>query len=437
MLFDGRVNEFRPLACDTIRLVKFLHIADVHLGCTRYNLAESPRDFFDAWIDVLRRYAVAEQVDFVLMCGDFFHKRVVPPETMNYAVEGLTEMRNAGIPVVAIEGNHDQHHLDNRFSWLRSLSKWGLLNLLEPEMRDGLCYEPWDEASRTGGYIDIGRARIFGSHWYGASGNWAIPALTEAIKALRRDGAFHILMLHTDVEGHQVHPIPALSLDSLNQLKAAVEYVGIGHTHRRYEIDNWAFNPGSIEVTNISEFRETRGAFVVEVDEANRVASRHVDDYHHRPFQQLSFDVGTATEAKQVTASVLELIRSEGRRAEEGKPQPIIEIALRGRLGFPNSTLELQKIRDEAREITGALAVRIKNHTVPADYLDTRDVEDDAGRERLERRVIEDLILRDSRYKSRAADVSDAVIGAKRMALGDEPAEKIAEFIAVKSGLRS
>jgi len=73
--------------------MKFLHIADVHLGCTRYQLAESPRDFFDAWIDVLRRYAIGEQVDFVIMCGDFFHKRSVPPETMNYAVEGLVSRR--------------------------------------------------------------------------------------------------------------------------------------------------------------------------------------------------------------------------------------------------------------------------------------------------------------------------------------------------------
>ena len=155
--------------------MKFLHIADVHLGCTRYQLAESPRDFFDAWIDVLKRYAIGEKVDFVIMCGDFFHKRSVPPETMNYAVEGLTMMREAGIPVVTIEGNHDQKHTDNEFSWLRSLSSWSLVKLLEPVSGDGnMSYEPWDEAAKKGGYIDIGRARIFGSDWYGASGNWAI-----------------------------------------------------------------------------------------------------------------------------------------------------------------------------------------------------------------------------------------------------------------------
>ncbi|MGB2751738.1 MAG: DNA repair exonuclease [Pyrinomonadaceae bacterium] len=413
--------------------MKFLHIADVHLGCTRYQLPESPRDFFEAWIDVLQRYGIDEKVDFVIMCGDFFHKRSVPPETMNYAVEGLTMMREAGIPVVTIEGNHDQKHTDNDFSWLRSLSSWGLVKLLEPVSVDGkMICEPWDEAAKKGSYIDIGRARIFGSDWYGASGNWAIPMLTEAIKDTRRKDAFHILMLHTDVEGHQMHPIPALSLAALKELKSAVEYVGLGHTHKHYEIDNWAFNPGSIEITNISEFRETRGAFVVEVDEQNNVNARHVEDYHYRPFQQLAFQVSGYSDAKDITVDLLDQVKREARVAEEGKPQPIIEIALRGRLGFPNSLIEMQNIRDEVKEMTGALHVRIKNHTVPSEYLDTADEPDDTGREKLERRVIDDLVIRDNRFKTRMDDISEAVIGAKRMALSDEPAEKIADFIALK-----
>ncbi len=414
--------------------MKFLHIADVHLGCTRYQLAESPRDFFDAWIDVLKRYAIGEKVDFVIMCGDFFHKRSVPPETMNYAVEGLTMMRNASIPVISIEGNHDQKHTDSEFSWLRSLSSWGLVKLLEPVSENGnMSYEPWDETAKKGGFIDIGRARIFGSDWYGASGNWAIPMLTEAIKSNRRKDAFHILMLHTDVEGHQMHPIPALSIDALNELKSAVEYAGLGHTHKHYEIDNWAFNPGSIEITNISEFRETRGVFIVNVDDQNNVEAQHIEDYHFRPFQQLAFQVTGYADAKTITDAVLEMVRTQARVAEPDKPQPIIEIALRGQLGFPNSLLEMQRIRDEAKVATGALHIRIKNHTVPADYLETPEEPDDAGRERLERRVIEDLILRDNRYKTRSEEISDAVIGAKRMALSDDEPQKIAEFIALKA----
>ncbi|HEX8367646.1 MAG TPA: exonuclease SbcCD subunit D [Pyrinomonadaceae bacterium] len=467
--------------------MKFLHVSDIHLGCTRYQLNESPRDFFDAWIDVIKKYAIGEKVDFVVMAGDFFHKRNVPPETMNYAFAGLSLLRDAGIPVITIEGNHDQKHNDSEYSWLRSLANWNLLYLLEPKNVEGkMFYEAWDEEFGKGGFVDIGNARIFGSNWYGASANWAIPMLTKALKDNRRAGAFHILLLHTDVEGHQTHPIPALSLVNLKELKEVTDYVALGHTHKHYEIDNWAFNPGSLEITSIDEYRETRGAFLVEVDEQNQITARHVRDYHQRPFQRLSFDVSRCQEAKEVTEGVLEMVKNQARGAsqtmndergtmnaegnlvnEEGEPinevremmkakremanseneltnssfrvhhssfslPPIIEITLRGHLGFPNSLLELKTIREEAQRLTNALHVRIKNHSAPVEYAVAADLEEDASREKLERRVIEDLIVRDNRYKTRVENISEAVIGAKRMALSDDEPEKIVDFISMK-----
>ena len=425
-------------------LMKFLHISDVHLGCTRYQLNESPRDFFDAWIDVLTKYAVNEKVDFVIMGGDFFHKRNVPPETMNHAFAGLSLLRDAGIPVVTIEGNHDQKHNDSEYSWLRSLESWHLIHLLQPDNIEGkISYTEWDyerENYIRGGYIDIGRARIFGSNWYGASANWAIPMLTEAMKEHRREGAFHILLLHTDVEGHQTHPIPALSLANLKELKSVTDYVALGHTHKAYEIDNWAFNPGSLEITSIDDFRETRGAWLVEVDENNQVTATHIRDYRQRPFQRIGFDVTRCQEAKDVKEGVLAKVEGEARTSKDYSngngddpiTKPIIEITLRGHLGFPNSLLQLKEIREEAQKMTDALHVRIKNHSAPVEYAVAADLEDDASREKLERRVIEDLIIRDNRYKTRVEDISEAVIGAKRMALSDDEPEKIADFIALK-----
>jgi DNA repair protein SbcD/Mre11 len=423
--------------------MRFLHIADVHLGCTRYQLPESPRDFFKAWMDVLQRYAIEKRVDFVVMCGDFFHKKAVPPETMNYAVEGLSLLKEHGIPVVTIEGNHDQHYNDSDHSWLRSLANWNFLHLLEPGKseevalsEDGtpegftLTYEAWDAEKKRGGYVDIGRARIFGSHWYGASGNIAIPKLIDAIKANRRKSAFHILLLHTDVEGHQMHPIPALSIDSLKKLKEVTDYVGLGHTHMHYEIENWAFNPGSIEVTNISEYRETRGAFVVDVADDSTVSVEHVTEYHHRPFQRMTFDVTRFTEAKDITEALLEDVRLKAHVVEEGTPAQILEIALTGQLGFPNSLLEMKRIRDQACKITGALHVRIKNLSIPVDIGDTSATGEDEGREHVERRVVNLIVAKDKRFKSNAQTISNAVVGAKRMALSDEEPEKIADFIA-------
>ncbi len=413
--------------------MKFLHISDVHLGCTRYQLNESPRDFFDAWIDVLQKYAIGERVDFVIMGGDFFHKRNVPPETMNYAFAGLSLLKDNGIPCVTIEGNHDQKANDTDFSWLRSLANWNLLYLLEPTNESGkVNYKSWNEDNGKGGFVDIGDARIFGSHWYGASANWAIPMLTEAIKENRRTDAFHILLLHTDVEGHQTHPIPALSLANLKELKSVTDYVALGHTHKSYEIDNWAFNPGSLEITSIDEFRETRGAFLIDVGENNEVNATHLRDYRQRPFQRLSFDVSGYAESKEITEAVLELVEREAKTFDANAPRPIYEITLRGHLGFPNSNLELQKIREEARELTDALHVRIKNHSAPIEYAVAADVGEDVSREMLERRVVEDLIIRDNRYKTRVEEMADAVVGAKRLALSDETPDKIVDFIALK-----
>jgi DNA repair exonuclease SbcCD nuclease subunit len=415
--------------------MKFLHISDIHLGCTRYQLNESPRDFFDAWIDVLQKYAVGEQVDFVIICGDFFHKRNVPPETMNYAYAGLSLLRDNRIPCVAIEGNHDQKANDTDYSWLRSLANWNLIKLLEPKNDNGkIIYNAWDDEDGKGGFIDIGNARIFGSNWYGASANWAIPMLTEAMKENQRADAFHILLLHTDVEGHQTHPIPALSLTNLKELKTVTNYVALGHTHKHYEIDNWAFNPGSLEVTSIDEFRETRGAFLIEVDENNQITAKHITDYKQRPFQRLSFDVSGYSEAKEITEAVLEMVKYQARAFDEnsGESQPIIEITLRGHLGFPNSNLEQQKIREESQKMTNALHVRIKNHSAPIEYAVAADVGEDVSREKLERRVVEDLIIRDNRYKARVEEMAEAVVGAKRMALSDDTPDKIVDFIALK-----
>jgi DNA repair exonuclease SbcCD nuclease subunit len=50
--------------------MKFLHLADIHLGCRRYNLEERTKDFFRAWYDVITNHAIANGVDFVLIVGE-------------------------------------------------------------------------------------------------------------------------------------------------------------------------------------------------------------------------------------------------------------------------------------------------------------------------------------------------------------------------------
>jgi DNA repair exonuclease SbcCD nuclease subunit len=416
--------------------MKFLHLADIHLGCRRYNVEERTADFFRAWSDVIVRHALPNAVDFVLICGDFFNSRKVDPQAMNHAIIGLQMLKEAGIPVVAIEGNHDQHESDavNRFSWMRSLSQWGYLILLEPDTRDGFNLVPWNEEERSGSYIDIAGARIFGTHWFGTSTNAAVPLVVDALRRARGEELFNILMLHTDVEGQLNRPnIPALSISRMKELRALVDYVALGHTHKRFEIEDWAFNPGSLEACTIDEFKEERGLYLVEVDEQKRITARHSRDYTQRPFQRLNFDVSGAPDAEAVHAGVLEVIRLEARThdaaAQDESPAPIIEINLRGHLGFKNSLLDIPRMREEARALTGALHIMISNRSVPVEYAVAAGLDSDATRQVRERRIIEDLITRDIRFRARAHDMAALTLEAKRLALGDESPEKILNLI--------
>ncbi|HEV3467883.1 MAG TPA: DNA repair exonuclease [Pyrinomonadaceae bacterium] len=97
-------------------MFKFLHLSDVHLGCRRYNLEERTKDFFRSWHDVITRHALPNQIDFMLIAGDFFDRRNIDPQTMNHALAGLQLLKEAGIPVVAIEGNHDRRDAVSPYS---------------------------------------------------------------------------------------------------------------------------------------------------------------------------------------------------------------------------------------------------------------------------------------------------------------------------------
>jgi DNA repair exonuclease SbcCD nuclease subunit len=422
-------------------MLKFLHISDVHLGCRRYNLEERTKDFFRSWYDVIENHALANEVDFVVIAGDFFDRRQIDPQTMNHALAGLQLLKDAGIPVVAIEGNHDRRDAVSDYSWMRSFSQAGFLILLEParvaeNSEDALPWEmlPWDEETHTGSYVDIKGARIFGTHWYGTSANAAMPMLAESLRRARGEGLFQILLLHTDVEGQLNRPIPALSVERLKELRALVDYVALGHTHKRFELENWAFNPGSLEACSIDEYREERGLYVVEVGDDHSVTAKFIDDYVQRPFQRLVFDVSGAEDPEVVHAGVLETVKREARAhdPESHDPAPIIEISLRGHLGFKNSLLDLRRMREDALKETGALHVMLKNQSVPVEYAVAAGLDADTSRAHRERRIIADLIARDVRFRDRASDMAELVLEAKRRALGDETPESILELIEQK-----
>ncbi|MBE9069671.1 metallophosphoesterase, partial [Leptolyngbya cf. ectocarpi LEGE 11479] len=100
-------------------MAKFLHIADVHLGFDRYNSKVRTKDFFHTLWDVFERYAIGTGVDFVVIAGDLFEHRMIQPAILNQAQLCLQQLQAVGIPVIAIEGNHDNCPYGTKTSWLR------------------------------------------------------------------------------------------------------------------------------------------------------------------------------------------------------------------------------------------------------------------------------------------------------------------------------
>ena len=89
--------------------IRFIHTADIHLGKTyRNSLGEADHtNIFFRCLSGIVESAVRESVDFVLIGGDLFHTGQILPKTFAKTIEILQPLKEAGIPCIAIEGNHD------------------------------------------------------------------------------------------------------------------------------------------------------------------------------------------------------------------------------------------------------------------------------------------------------------------------------------------
>ncbi|MEM8603623.1 MAG: metallophosphoesterase, partial [Cyanobacteria bacterium P01_H01_bin.121] len=225
---------------------RFLHLADIHLGFDRYGHPTRTRDFFAALYDVLQRYAIEPQVDFVVIAGDLFeHKNVAPP-ILNQAKVCLKLLQDAKIPVLAIEGNHDNRPYGTRTNWLRYLADWDWLILLEPDTlvaddaddaddrspaatEVGLCLQPWDPKTKRGGYIDLDcGVRVLGSSWYGSTAPQAIEQLATAITQLPPGPHSTVMLFHHGMEGQIARYAGALRYSDVLPLRqAGVDYLAL------------------------------------------------------------------------------------------------------------------------------------------------------------------------------------------------------------------
>src|SRR3989338_5324144 len=84
--------------------MRFIHLADVHLGGWRdQKMSSLAQQAFKESLD----FALLHQVDFVLIAGDLFNTALPNIEYIKNAVGELMRLKLAGIPVYIIPGSHD------------------------------------------------------------------------------------------------------------------------------------------------------------------------------------------------------------------------------------------------------------------------------------------------------------------------------------------
>lgn len=407
---------------------KFLHVSDVHLGFDRYDSKARTLDFFYSLKDVFERYAVDEKVDFVIIGGDLFEHRNIKPAILNHAQYCLRILKDAGIPVLAIEGNHDNAPYGTKSSWLRYLSDEKMLKLLEPGnvSAGDPFYSPWDEEDNRGGYIDLDcGVRVLGSSWYGAAAPRAIEQIAEAIGELPEAPGPSILLFHHGLEGQISRYSGALRYREMLPLKqAGIDYLALGHIHKSYSEDGWIFNPGSIEANNVEESQFDRGAYLVEIDEKGKITAELKTDYQQRPIVRLQQKMRTQDAIESVEEGAIALIE-KAIKSKQIIPdqQPIVELRIIGTVGFDRLELDTRQLQRQLQEKCQALIFLLRYDVDEAAY--ESHIAEEASRLEVEQEVFTDLLASNNRYKKRASDLAHGLIDLKDRQLQGESEESL------------
>lgn len=97
-----------------VKMVKFIHTADLHLASPFQGLTEMPsqlwRQVYDSTFAALRRIvdaAITERVDFVVIAGDIYDGERKSIAAVDFFNKQLTRLAQQHIPVFLCYGNHD------------------------------------------------------------------------------------------------------------------------------------------------------------------------------------------------------------------------------------------------------------------------------------------------------------------------------------------
>lgn len=317
--------------------MKILHFADLHLGVENYSGGVNPEsglswrfhDFLSTFDEVVE-YALSQDVDLVLFCGDAYKSREPSQTHQREFARRIWRLASGGISVFLLIGNHDLPSAFGRATTMeifrtleienvivantagtyRAETKGGTLQIVAlPWARRSALLSREETKNLTFNEINERLEQILTERL-----RIEVEALDPALPAIL---AAHV-SLHNARYGSERSMIMGHDYVLLHSVVAnpAFDYVALGHIHRKQVLsDNPpVVYPGSLQCIDFSEEGDEKGFFLVEIERKGEVSF----DFHPvkaRPFLTIKVDV--SPEEQYPTQAVLRAIARQEREIKD------------------------------------------------------------------------------------------------------------------------
>ncbi len=336
-------------------MVKFAHMADVHLG--GWKQPELQKLNFQSFAMALDQ-CIKEKVDFVLISGDLFDSAYPGIEVLKETFGEFKRLKEAKISCYIIAGSHDY-----------SVSGKTFLDVLE---KAGFCKNV-ENTIESEEKIILNPTIHQGVAIYGYPGKKSGLEISNLKKIKLNDtpGLFKIFMLHTTLDKAK-GTLPIDSIDS--SLLPPSDYYALGHLHIDFQYQNFVY-PGPIFPNNFQELEDLHhGSFYI------------VDTESQDPLKKIELKIKKVItleiEIKNALNSTEKIISELSKLDLEDK---IILLRLKGEIETgTNSDIKFQQIEEFAKQrkaffiLKNTHDLKTKEYELQIQVENTENIEEEA-----------------------------------------------------------
>jgi DNA repair exonuclease SbcCD nuclease subunit len=314
-------------------------VADLHLGYAQYNLDVRRQDFDNAFGEVVDK-TIELKPEFMIIAGDVFHHARPSNVTLETAITNFRRLKEAGIPVLAVDGGHDAAPNVVTGTILNPLDSAGLICYLP--RHEGACWR--NEKCYVYGVPNFRTRRRTDEQ---------LPLFLEQNKPSPDPSLFNIFVFHMALDLPRVTPSYMEAEASPELIPEGFNYFAGGHVHKPLSSkfkNGLLVYSGCTETVSYEDAKIEKGFYHVEVNEKGVPKLNRIKLESPRRFVILEQDFNNILPAK-ITEKMVQLVKEAD---EEGA---VIIPVLRGTLPAEanRSEVDITRIRNAAEK---ALLVR-------------------------------------------------------------------------------